>query len=300
MDLIRAYLDDIGTVPLLTAEEEVALAKRVEAGALAAEELDAGGRRTPTQRRRLLAAVRDGERAKQEFVTANLRLVVSIARGYRRPGVELADLVQEGNLGLLRAVERFDWRLGFKFSSYASWWIRQAIQRSSSGTGHTIHLPAHRAAEMRSLHRRRSDMRVALGREPTIDDLAAVTGMSPERIVETMGLPDLVVSLSEVIAEDGTELGDLVPDQLTPKPDGEAINRWTNTELARHLEALPERQAMVLRARFGLNGEPPLSLQQLATRLGVTRERIRQIEKQALKALQRELQPLKLGAESAA
>lgn len=276
MDLIRAYLDDIGTVPLLSAEEEVALAKRVEAGGP------------------------DGELAKQQFVAANLRLVVSIARSYRRPGVDLVDLVQEGNLGLLRAVERFDWRLGFKFSSYANWWIRQAIQRAAAGTGHTIHLPAHRAAEMRSLHRRRNDLRTALGREPTIDDLVLATGMPRERIVEILELPDLIVSLSETIAEDGTELGDLIADPDTPRPDGEAVDHWTRTEIIRHLESLPPRQARVLRCRFGLDDAAPQSLQQLADDLGVTRERVRQIEKQALKALERELQPLHLGSESAA
>ena len=276
MDLIRAYLDDIGTVPLLTAEQEVALAQLIEAGGPA------------------------GARAKREFVSANLRLVVSIARSYRRPGVELVDLVQEGNLGLLRAVDRFDWRLGFKFSSYAGWWIRQAIQRSAAGTGHTIRLPAHRAAEVRSLHRRRNDLRASLGRDPSIDDLATVTGMTPEHIVEIMRLPDLVVSLSEVITEDGTERGDLVADPHSPRPDGEAITQWRNDELARHLQGLPERQAFVLRARFGLDDEAPSSLKQIATRLGVTRERVRQIEKQALKALQRDLGPLRLESEPAA
>ena len=276
MDLIRTYLDDIGTAPLLTAEEEVELAKRIEAGGP------------------------DGAAARQQFVAANLRLVVSIARGYRRPGVDLVDLVQEGNLGLLRAVDRFDWRLGFKFSSYATWWIRQAIQRAAAGTGHTIHLPAHRAAEMRSLHRRRNELRVLLGREPTVDDLADVTGSSRAHIIEVLELPDLVVSLSEVISEDGTELGDVIADSITPRPDGEAMNRWTKAEVARHLDALPARQAMVLRARFGLDDEGPVSLQQLANRLGITRERVRQIEKQALKAMQRELGPLALGVDAAA
>ena len=275
MDVLRAYLDDIGTTSLLTADEEVALAKRIEAGGA------------------------DGERARQEFVTANLRLVVSIARSYNRPGTELSDLVQEGNLGLLRAVERFDWRLGYKFSSYASWWIRQAIQRAAVGTGHAIHLPAHRAAELRALHRRNGELRTALGREPTIDDLAEATGMTVERVAEVMGLPDHLVSLSQVIGEDGTELGDLLPDQLTPKPEGEAIDHWTSNELLHGLDALPERQALVLRARFGLDGEAPVSLQELAGRLGVTRERIRQIEKQALKSMQRRLEPMSLG-ESAA
>ena len=258
---IRLYLEEIGKIPLLTAAEEIELAQRIERG--------------------------DGP-AKQRFIEANLRLVVFVAKKYLRPDRSLLDLIQEGNLGLIRAVEKFDWRKGFKFSGYATWWISQAIARAMANQGRTIRIPVHvvelmkkRAAVSRELGQR-------LGREPTLEEVSKAMGLPLTRLREIASIDQEPLSLEMTIGDgDDTRLGELIEEQHPHVPEDAAFLAQLQAQLDREMDVLTPREREVLRRRFGLNGEHPRTLEQVGRELGVTRERVRQIEAKALDLLRR-------------
>ncbi|MEY3361106.1 MAG: hypothetical protein RL531_825, partial [Actinomycetota bacterium] len=240
-DLIATYLDEIGRVSLLTKDDEARLAQAIEEGRAAQVELDGGaaGARATKLRR----AVRDGERARDQFVEANLRLVVSVARRYQHHGLSLLDLVQEGNLGLIRAVEKFDWRKGFKFSTYATWWIRQAIQRGIANTGRTIRLPAHAFDEVLAVKRAATRLEGELGRWPTNDELAEDCGMTPSRVEELLIYAADTVSLDQPLREDAEDgLGDIVADLNALDPAEESVRAALPGEVERMVAVLDERE----------------------------------------------------------
>jgi RNA polymerase primary sigma factor len=294
-DLVRRYLREIGAYPLLTAEEEVELGRRIEAG-LAAEralaEAAADGRHlAPSEERRLEAAAAAGREAKRRFIQANLRLVVSIAKRYRSSGLPLLDLVQEGNLGLIRAVEKFDHRKGFKFSTYATWWIRQAITRAIADKGRTIRVPVHLAETIARVSRARAALTKSLGRDPTPAELADALGMTEGRIVELQRVTPDAVSLFERVGEDETELADFVADGDADVAFDAAASALERRELARLLGRLNDRERRVLVMRYGLAGNEPRTLEEVGREFRVTRERVRQIEAKALSKLRHPATP---------
>ena len=289
-DLVRVYLDAIGRTPLLTAAEEVELAQRIEAGVYATELLrradadpTALGMHDPAE---LAAVAADGRAAKSHMVRANLRLVVAVAKKHAHRGLPFLDLVQEGNLGLIRAVEKFDYRKGFKFSTYAMWWIRQAIGRGMAEQSRAVRLPVHVLEDLAKVTRAQRDLAQELGRDPTAEEIAAQTGHSPERVEELRRVSRDPVSLDTPLGDDGESvLGDLVLDASVP-PTSELVERQALAgELARVIETLPEREALIVRLRFGLYDGRPRTLEETGRHLGLTRERIRQLEKQALTRL---------------
>jgi RNA polymerase sigma factor (sigma-70 family) len=285
-DVVRRYLDDIGERALLGRDDEVRLAKAVEAGRRAHARLESGVVTVDSERRRLARQVADGRRAHQEFVEANLRLVVSIARRYRRPGVELLDLVQAGNIGLMRAVDGFDWRLGNKFSTYATWWIRQAVIREMGLSSRVIRLPLNLLDEISTLHQARDRLRVALGHEPTVDEIARDAGAALERVQELFAIARDAVSLSAPVGDsDANELADLVADKRDVDPSEHAAGIAERSEIRHLMEHLSDHEAAVLRLRFGLDDGQPRSLDDVGQRLGVSRERARQLETRALSHL---------------
>jgi RNA polymerase sigma factor (sigma-70 family) len=256
-DLVRLYLDDISRHPLLTKDEEVRLARRIEAGTLARAQLEEDGRRRATGRRGLAETVWDGEAATQEFVNANLRLVVSIARKYQASGLSLLDLVQEGNLGLIHAVKKFDWRKGFKFSTYATWWIRQAINRGLANHGRTIRLPVQAGELLTRVFKARERLESELGRAPSLEELATETNMGEQDLERVLSFP-YVRSLSEPMgAQSRTELGELIVDENAPEPFEQTARSLTAAEVERVLDTLEPQERAVLRLRFGLDGETP-------------------------------------------
>jgi RNA polymerase sigma factor (sigma-70 family) len=284
VDLTRRYLSELGSYPLLTAEQEVTLAKTIEAGRLAKIEL---GSSDPSRSRRQLleADLEAAESARRTFIQSNLRLVVSIAKRYQGTGMTLLDLIQEGNLGLMRAVEKFDHRKGFKFSTYATWWIRQSIGRGIADKGRTIRLPSHLVDTMAVLSKASAAMLKQLGREPTPAELAEETGLPVDRVeVALHAAPDLV-SLSVSIGDDDAELGDLVADDAAEAPFDAAARSLARDDLQDLLEYLNPREREILSLRFGLTGDQPLTLDEVGRRFNVTRERIRQIEAKALTKL---------------
>jgi RNA polymerase primary sigma factor len=261
LDLFRVYLDQIGRHPLLTREDEVELAQAIEAG-------DDAARRT--------------------MIESNLRLVVTIARRFSATGLPIGDLVQEGNLGLMRAVEKFDWRLGFKFSTYATWWIRQAIARGAADRGtRAIRLPVHVDEQMGRLWRTRARMQELLGREPTDDELADAMGMPVDRILRLKDTTQAVTSLDAPIGEDGAHLQDLLEDDSAMGPDELAVEAIGREALEQVLDALPDRERQVLVLRFGLDSGTPRTLEEVGTVMGFSRERARQVERDALASLRR-------------
>ena len=283
VDLTRRYLSELGSYPLLTAEEEVQLAQAIEAGRAAELELAAGV--TAARRRELDALVLQASEARRRFIQSNLRLVVSIAKRYQGTGMTLLDLIQEGNLGLMRAVEKFDHRKGFKFSTYATWWIRQGIGRGIADKGRTIRLPSHLVDTMAVLSKTSSHLLKALGREPTAAELAEETGMAIERVETALrAAPDLV-SLSAQIGEEDGELGDLLADDRAEAPFDVAALALAKDDLVSLLGFLNPREREVLTLRFGLGSDRPLTLDEVGQRYNVTRERIRQIEAKALTKL---------------
>jgi RNA polymerase primary sigma factor len=291
-DPVRMYLREIGRVPLLVAAEEVELAKRIEAGAEASEQLadlDAAGalRDLPLdERRRLQALADDGDDAKSGLIQANLRLVVSIAKRYVGRGMQLLDLIQEGNMGLMRAVEKFDYTKGFKFSTYATWWIRQAITRSIADQARTIRIPVHMVESINRVHRVQRQMVQQLERDPTVDELAAEVGMTPERVREIQRISLDPLSLdSPVGEEDDSYLADFIKDDGAEEPDDVATRQMLQNEVRNVLGELNDREKDVVIMRFGLDDEQPRTLEEVGKHFGVTRERIRQIESKTLAKL---------------
>jgi RNA polymerase primary sigma factor len=285
-DPVRMYLKDIGKVPLLTAPQEVNLARRIEAGVLAAERLEQNGAMSPEQGASELANVEDGELAKQQLTEANLRLVVSIAKRYVGRGMALLDLVQEGNLGLMRAVEKFDYTKGFKFSTYATWWIRQAITRAIADQARTIRIPVHMVETMNKVLRVQRQMLQELGREPTVDEVARKVDLTTDKVREIQRISQEPLSLETPVGEeDDSSLGDFVPDPTAPEPTEEAEQQGLREEISRALEELNEREREIMRLRFGLDDGQPHTLEEVGRRFKVTRERIRQIESKTLAKL---------------
>ncbi|HEY4397933.1 MAG TPA: sigma-70 family RNA polymerase sigma factor, partial [Acidimicrobiia bacterium] len=285
-DLVRLYLTDIGQYPLLTKDDEVRLAQQIENGTAAREQLNAAKGLTPAKKRELRRASRQGEDAQQTFVQSNLRLVVSIAKKYQASGLPLLDLIQEGNLGLMHAVEKFDWRKGFKFSTYATWWIRQAIQRGIANTGRTIRLPAHAGDNLLRLHRVRAQLESELEREPTVAELANELDVAEEKVTELLLVAPDPVSLAEPVSEDGeTELGDLVEDRSAESPFDAAARALLPAEVEKVLSVLDERERRILSLRFGLDRGEPRTPDEVGEIVHLSRERVRQIEARALSRL---------------
>lgn len=271
-DSLRMYLRDIGRIPLLSAAEEVSLAKRMERGDM---------------------------EAKSRLVEANLRLVVSIAKRYLGRGLSFLDLIQEGNLGLIRAVEKFDYRRGYKFSTYATWWIRQAVTRAIADQARTIRIPVHMVEKLNHLVRAKRQLVQEMGREPTPEEIAKVMDTTVEKVQHLIKISQSPVSLEKPVGdEEEAELGDFLEDEATPRPMEAAISEIKRDDLNRVLDSLPHRERKILELRYGLNGEHPRTLEQIGRRFGVTRERIRQIEANTLARL-KELQETQHLRESA-
>ena len=292
-DPVRLYLQEIGQVDLLTVDDERRLARLVAEGIEAAAVIDAGSVDGDEQRR-LLRVVRKGQRAQSELTQANLRLVVSIAKRYTNRGVQLLDLIQEGNLGLMRAVEKFDHSKGFKFSTYATWWIRQAITRCLADQARTIRIPVHMVEHLNRLLRVRRDLMQELERDPTPEELGARLQMDPERVTELLRWSQDPLSLdSPVGEEDDADLGDFVAD-VVPGPARKVEELDLELRVAELLGSLGERERDILRLRFGLGLDRPRTLEEVGAELGVTRERIRQIEAKTLARLRSPLMASRL------
>ncbi len=290
-DSVHTYLKSIGRTSLLTAEQEVDLAKRIEAGLFAEHKLETMALEDragldENYRRDLELIAEDGRRAKAHMLEANLRLVVSVAKKYSDRGLSLLDVVQEGNLGLIRAVEKFDYTKGYKFSTYAMWWIRQAIQRGFADSARTIRLPVHVLEMLSKLSRVERDMHQRLGREPTPEELAVELDRTPDQIEELLRTSRQPISLDSTIGEDGeTSIGDLIEDVDAPEAS-ELVDRQLMAEQLRSaLDALTPREATIMAMRFGLYDGNPHTLDEIGRALGLTRERIRQLEKQSLSKL---------------
>ena len=290
-DLVRAYLKEIGKVALLNAEQEVELAKRIEAGLFAAEKLrqaETGkGRKMSKQMRKDLDwLTADGQRAKDHLLEANLRLVVSVAKRYTGRGMAFLDLIQEGNLGLIRAVEKFDYTKGYKFSTYATWWIRQAITRAMADQARTIRIPVHMVEQINKLTRIQRQMLQDLGREPTPEELAAELDMTPDKVLEIQGYARDPVSLELQVGDEGdSQLGDFIEDADAPVASEVVSFGLLQEQLQEVLATLPQREAAVVALRFGLTDGQPRTLDEIGKEFGLTRERIRQIEAKTLSKL---------------
>jgi RNA polymerase primary sigma factor len=292
-DLVRVYLTDIGRVALLTAEQEVDLAKRIEAGLFAAEKLRAADaketKKIPAKLRRDLEWIAaDGTRARNHLLEANLRLVVSLAKRYQGKGLTLLDLIQEGNIGLVRAVEKFDYTKGYKFSTYATWWIRQALQRAIADQGRTIRVPVHMVEQINKALRVKRDLSTELGREATFAELGAVLEMTPERVEEILGYGRETLSLETPVGDDGTAtFGEFIEDADAPVAADVVDFGLLQDRLRLVLGTLPDRSASVMRMRFGLDDGRARTLDEVGKELGLTRERIRQIERDTLRELRK-------------
>jgi len=258
-DPVRMYLKEIGKVPLLTAEEEIDLAQKIEKGKI---------------------------KAKQKLTKSNLRLVVSIAKRYVGRGLTFLDLIQEGNQGLMRAVEKYDWRRGYKFSTYATWWIRQAITRAIADQARTIRIPVHMVETINRLYRASRKLMQEMDREPAVEEIADELGMTPQRVREILKISQTTTSLEKPVGDDGDSLlGDFIQDTSHPSPDESASKQLLKENIKEVLGTLSEREAKVLKMRFGLDGYKPMTLEEVGKAFGVTRERVRQIECKALRKL---------------
>jgi RNA polymerase primary sigma factor len=285
-DPVKDYLKQIGKVALLNAELEVELAKRIEAGLFAEEKLAGKRQLSKDLERDLRWVVKDGQKAKSHLLEANLRLVVSLAKRYTGRGMQFLDLIQEGNLGLIRAVEKFDYTKGYKFSTYATWWIRQAITRAMADQARTIRIPVHMVEVINKLARVQRQLLQDLGREPTPEELARELDMTPEKVVEVQKYGREPISLSTPLGEDGdSEFGDLIEDTEAVVPADAVGFTMLQRELERILGSLHEREAGVIRSRFGLGDGVQKTLDQIGEEFGVTRERIRQIESKTMSKL---------------
>ena len=283
-DSVGLYLDSIAKTPLLTAIEEVELARVIEAGVYA-QEILAGEYETLTgaTEEELEKIVAEGELAMQRFVRANLRLVVSVARKYGRSQMPMLDLIQEGNTGLIRAVEKFDYAKGFKFSTYATWWVRQAISRGIAQQGRIVRLPVHVAEQVNQISATRRNLERTLGREPEVEEVAAELGLQPDKVLDLIRYSRDHVSLDAPVEENGdTSLGDLIAREPTPGPDEIVLNQQDRERLERMLENLDERSADVVRRRYGLLDGRQAKLGDIGKVWGITAERVRQIERAAL------------------
>ncbi len=285
-DPVKDYLKQIGKVALLNAEQEVELAKRIEAGLFAEEKINGGEKFAPKMKKELDWIAEDGRRAKNHLLEANLRLVVSLAKRYTGRGMLFLDLIQEGNLGLIRAVEKFDYTKGYKFSTYATWWIRQAITRAMADQARTIRIPVHMVEVINKLARVQRQMLQDLGREPTPEELAKELDMTPEKVVEVQKYGREPISLHTPLGEDGdSEFGDLIEDSEAVVPADAVSFTLLQEQLHSVLDTLSEREAGVVSMRFGLTDGQPKTLDEIGKVYGVTRERIRQIESKTMSKL---------------
>ncbi|MGH3980063.1 MAG: sigma-70 family RNA polymerase sigma factor [Pseudonocardiaceae bacterium] len=285
-DLVRVYLNGIGRRALLSAQQEVELAKRIEAGVFARHVLDSTPRLPAGRKSDLQHLVRDGQVAKNHLLEANLRLVVSLAKRYTGRGMPLLDLIQEGNLGLIRAVEKFDYTKGFKFSTYATWWIRQAITRGMADQGRTIRLPVHLVEQVNKLARLKRDLHQQLGREATHVELAEQSGIPVEKVSDLLDHSRDPVSLDMPVgAEEEAPLGDFIEDAEAADAENAVISGFLQEDLRRVLGTLEEREQNVIRMRYGLDDGQPRTLDQIGKRFGLSRERVRQIEREVMAKL---------------
>ena len=284
-DTIGLYLKEVGRVPLLTAEEEVQLAKRIEAGREAREEMARGGV-TPERRLELRALIEDGWAAREHLITANSRLVISVAKKYMGRGVPFLDLIQEGNIGLIRAAKKFDYRRGHKFSTYATWWIRQAVTRAIADQGRTIRVPVHMGDQINKLLRVQHQLTQKLGRDPTVEELAEALEVTPQKVENMIQVARRPLSLeTPTDDEEDSVLGDFIEDEEIPPPDETATYNLLREHLEGVLEGLPPREVRILQLRYGLLDGQAYTLEEVGRKMGVTRERVRQIEAQALSRL---------------
>ena len=286
-DLVRVYLNEIGKVALLSAADEVELAKRIEAGLYAAHLLASSNDFTASRKRDLRALIIDGERAKDHLLRANLRLVVSLAKRYTGHGMPFLDLIQEGNLGLIRAVEKFDYAKGFKFSTYATWWIRQAISRAMADQSRTIRLPVHLVEQVNKLQRIRRELSQELGREVNHAELAEQLDITEERVRELIDLSRDLVSLDQTVGvDDDASLGDFIADERASSAAETSVEAGLmKAQLGRVLDTLEAREAAVVRMRYGLDGSQPKTLDEIGRAFKLSRERIRQIERETMAKL---------------
>jgi len=285
-DLVRVYLNEIGKVALLSAADEVELAKRIEAGLYARHLIAASNNFSAARKRELRALVMDGERAKDHLLRANLRLVVSLAKRYTGHGMPFLDLIQEGNLGLIRAVEKFDYAKGFKFSTYATWWIRQAISRAMADQSRTIRLPVHLVEQVNKLQRLRREKSQEFGREANHAELASELDITEERVRELLDLSRDLVSLDQTVgADDDVSLGDFIADERATKAETTVEAGLMRAQLYDVLGTLEAREAAVVRMRYGLDGGQPKTLDEIGRSLKLSRERIRQIERETMAKL---------------
>jgi RNA polymerase primary sigma factor len=286
-DVVGLYLKEAGRVPLLTAEEEVSLAKRMEAAEAAQRQLDDQAERLPLDDVYTLRdIVYDGELAQEHLIRANARLVISVAKKYIGRGVPFLDLIQEGNIGLIRATRKFDWRRGHKFSTYATWWIRQAVSRAVADQGRTIRVPVHMGDQLNRMRRVQMRLTQDMGREPTIDELAVGMETTPDKIENLLEIARRPVSLETPIDEEGdSTFGDFVEDVNSPAPAEEVTTNLLHEQLKTALDRLPQREAQILRLRYGLEDGRVYTLEEVGQAIGVTRERVRQLEAQALNRL---------------
>jgi RNA polymerase primary sigma factor len=287
-DMIGMYLREASRVPLLSAEEEIELARGVEMGRMAQQELTRGNI-NPTRMEDLRKLIEEGWSARDHLIRANARLVISVAKKYMNRGLPFLDLIQEGNIGLMRSIKKYDYHRGYKFSTYATWWIRQAITRALSDHSRTIRLPAYIGDQANKMLREQHQLQQKLGRYPTTDELAQSLSVSQSKIEQMMKVVRPPISLQEPVGdgEDDDRLDDFIEDQDALDPEEEALQRVLNGELRRVLESLPPRELRVLQLRFGLNTGQSLTLKEVGDKMGITRERARQLEAQALNHLRR-------------
>ena len=284
-DSVGLYLKEVGRVPLLTAEQEVELAQRIERGRLGREELAKGNVR-PRRRQELQLLIEDGWAAREHLITANSRLVISVAKKYMGRGVPFLDLIQEGNIGLIRAAKKFDYRRGHKFSTYATWWIRQAVTRAIADQGRTIRVPVHMGDQINKLLRTQHQLTQRLGRDPTVEELADALEIHPQKIENMIQVARRPLSLElPTDDEEDSVLGDFIKDEEVSAPDDSATYNLLREHLDLVLEGLPPREVRILQLRYGLTDGQAYTLEEVGRKMGVTRERVRQIEAQALSRL---------------